>query len=344
MRRRFIKNRETVDEYFTIESLEDECVISLKAREGLNESLGLNVWYSINNSHWTYNNLSENPITLKKGYKVRFKYDSPIGTFVITKKCKILGSVMSLYFMDDFKDKTSLGSCKFPWLFKGCNTIVSVDKNFLPATTLSEGCYCGMFYGCTSLVEAPILPATILTYRCYEQMFYGCNNLNYIKMLATDIPSRGYLEDWVKGVSPTGTFIKNPDAEWDVRGVYGVPDGWTIKFDGEEDEEPTFEFPVYLNFDECEVILGMTVCTRYADEISIALHSYLQECCIKYGVNSGGYYILHEDKIKELGIEIYVENNLVDSIWLSGAGVEMFTRGEYSGSILQSDGLFIYES
>ena len=54
-------------------------------------------------------------------------------------------------------------------------------------------------------------------------------------MLTTDISSGGYLLDWVKGVSPTGTFIKNPDATWDVRGSNGVPEGWTIKFDGIED-------------------------------------------------------------------------------------------------------------
>lgn len=259
MRRRFIRNSESVDEYFTIESLEDECVISLTERVN---GLGVHVWYSINNSHWTYADLSENPITLKKGYKVRFKNDDSMGTFIITKKCKILGSVMSLCYMDDFKNKTSLGSDKFPWLFKGCNTIVSVDKNFLPATTLSESCYEGMFYGCTSLVEAPVLPATILTYKCYYQMFYGCTKLNYIKMLATDIPANGYLTGWVDGVSSTGTFVKNKDATWDTTpgalGNNGVPAGWTVKNDGEEEGgkiintgriKPAILQSAYINWD-----------------------------------------------------------------------------------------------
>lgn len=232
MRRRFIRNREAVDEYFTIESLEDECAISLTGRADISGGSGLYVWYSINNSHWTYNNLFKNPITLKKGYKVRFKNDGPMGTFVITKKCKILGSIMSLCFMDDFKNKTSLGSYAFPELFKGCNTIVSVDKGFLPATTLSDSCYKNMFYGCTSLVEAPVLPATILTYSCYFQMFHGCTKLNYIKMLATDVPSGNHLTGWVYGVSSTGTFVKSKDATWDTTpGALrnnGVPAGWTV--------------------------------------------------------------------------------------------------------------------
>lgn len=237
MRRRFIRNREAVDEYFTIESLEDECVISLTGRAGI-EGNGLCVWYSINNSHWAYNNLFENPITLKKGYKVRFKYDAVMGTFVITKKCKILGSIMSLCFMDDFKNKTSLESHAFPELFKGCNTIVSVDKGFLPATTLSDSCYKEMFYGCTSLTSAPDLPATILTYKGYYKMFYNCTKLNYIKMLATDIFAVDCLYNWVYGVSPTGTFVKSKDATWNTTpgalGSDGVPAGWTVITEDEE--------------------------------------------------------------------------------------------------------------
>ena len=48
-------------------------------------------------------------------------------------------------------------------------------------------------------------------------------------------PSSYYTGYWVRGVASTGTFVKNPDATWDVVGVSGVPEGWTVKFDGEED-------------------------------------------------------------------------------------------------------------
>ena len=44
----------------------------------------------------------------------------------------------------------------------------------LPATTLADGCYSGMFSGCTSLTQAPSLPATTLADSCYAEMFRGC--------------------------------------------------------------------------------------------------------------------------------------------------------------------------
>lgn len=47
-------------------------------------------------------------------------------------------------------------------------------------------------------------------------------------MLATDISASYCLSSWVENVSPTGTFIKNSTAEWDVTGNNGIPSGWTV--------------------------------------------------------------------------------------------------------------------
>jgi hypothetical protein len=60
-------------------------------------------------------------------------------------------------------------------------------------------------------------------------MFEGCSKLNYIKMLATNISAGNCLTYWVSGVSSTGTFVKNKNATWNVTGVSGVPNGWTIQ-------------------------------------------------------------------------------------------------------------------
>jgi hypothetical protein len=60
-------------------------------------------------------------------------------------------------------------------------------------------------------------------------MFRGCSKLNYIKMLATDISASNCLYNWVSGVSPTGTFVKNISATWTTTGYSGVPSGWTVK-------------------------------------------------------------------------------------------------------------------
>ena len=51
----------------------------------------------------------------------------------------------------------------------------------------------------------------------------------------TTTPSDAYTKDWVNGVSSTGTFKKNVNTTWDVRGTNGIPEGWTVV---EEVEEP----------------------------------------------------------------------------------------------------------
>ena len=60
-------------------------------------------------------------------------------------------------------------------MFYGCTSLTQAPA--LPATTLAMGCYYEMFYGCTSLTQAPTLPATTLENSCYASMFYGCTSL-----------------------------------------------------------------------------------------------------------------------------------------------------------------------
>ena len=121
---------------------------------------------------------------------------------------------------------TTLTNGCYQNMFAGCTSLTTAPE--LPATTLAESCYSQMFYNCTSLMTAPILPATILEYYCYQEMFYGCINLNYIKMLATNIYVT-CLNDWVSGVSSTGTFVKDPNMTSLPTGNSGIPIGWTVQ-------------------------------------------------------------------------------------------------------------------
>jgi hypothetical protein len=115
----------------------------------------------------------------------------------------------------------------YGYMFEGCTSLTTAPE--LPATTLATYCYQNMFKGCTSLTTAPELPATTLVSSCYSSMFDGCTKLNHIKALFTTTPSSSYTSDWVKGVSSSGTFVKNVDATWDVDGVNGIPEGWDVK-------------------------------------------------------------------------------------------------------------------
>ncbi len=127
---------------------------------------------------------------------------------------------------------TTLSNGCYYAMFVNCTSLAAAPQ--LPATTLTNNCYANMFQGCTSLTAAPDLPAITLESDCYREMFLGCFNLKYIKALFTTTPSQSYTRNWVSGV-PSGTrsggnFVKNSAAEWDVFGVNGIPNGWTVEY------------------------------------------------------------------------------------------------------------------
>ncbi len=117
----------------------------------------------------------------------------------------------------------------YEYMFYGCTSLTSAPE--LPATFVPNNSYQYMFSGCTNLTTAPELPASTLSDECYKGMFSGCSKLNYVKALFTTIPpySNQCLFEWLYGVSATGTFVKSSSATWDVTGVSGVPDGWTVE-------------------------------------------------------------------------------------------------------------------
>lgn len=243
-----------VKKYLTFEAVENTTFQFTKA--GLSYSLD-------NGDTWVELAANTKTPTVNAGNKILFKGEmtpsstSPYNTFSSTGKYNASGNVMSLLFGDDFIGQTDLtgknyafyslfasnthlvdaSNLKLPAttlanrcyaaMFYGCTSLTAAPE--LPATTLADGCYDQMFQGCTSLTTAPELSATTLAGRCYNQMFQGCSNLNYIKAMFTTTPSSSYTGNWVKGVSSTGTFVKNSVATWDVTGNNGIPSGWTVE-------------------------------------------------------------------------------------------------------------------
>ena len=111
-------------------------------------------------------------------------------------------------------------------MFSNCISLVKVPTE-LPATTLALECYDSMFNYCISLVRAPYLPASQLVSSCYAYMFGGCSKLSYIK---AGILKGSYnaINNWVNGVSATGVYERPVSSEFNDRGSYGIPEGWTI--------------------------------------------------------------------------------------------------------------------
>ena len=112
-------------------------------------------------------------------------------------------------------------------MFEQCTGLTDAPK--LPATSLAYFCYSNMFEGCTSLTSAPELPATELVDACYNFMFKDCSKLQYVKALFTTKPSEDTTKEWLSGVAPSGTFIKNKNATWNVTGAHGIPEGWKVE-------------------------------------------------------------------------------------------------------------------
>lgn len=119
----------------------------------------------------------------------------------------------------------------YKYLFYSCYDLIIPPK--LPATTLSDGCYYGMFSHTTNtypwrLQYAPDLPATTLVKDCYRNMFTGQTQLSSIKCLATSgINVNNSTNGWLSNVSATGTFTKAAGVTWPT-GTSGIPSGWTV--------------------------------------------------------------------------------------------------------------------
>ena len=86
---------------------------------------------------------------------------------------------------------TTLANNCYNGMFDTCTSLTSAPE--LPATTLADSCYYYMFAECSSLTSAPELPATTLAGDCYDSMFYGCTSLTSAPTLpATTLASYCY--------------------------------------------------------------------------------------------------------------------------------------------------------
>ena len=291
-------------EYLTTEAIENG-TISFNIWKSIGTEYITSISYSTDNGEtWATTNNTNNKsehltitVNVNEGDRILWKGDAKqlsygdyeAGSFFSsTAKFNVYGNIMSLLYGDNFYDKTALEyECQFQRLFSDFDTVknkcyvVNAENLSLPATTLADNCYMGMFYNCdtlttapelpattladdcyaamffkcsslttvpklpattlknncysfmfarcSSLTTAPELPATTLKNECYKSMFNYCSKLNYIKAMFTTTPSSSYTSDWVKGISSSGTFVKNSAATWDVTGNNGIPEGWTVE-------------------------------------------------------------------------------------------------------------------
>ena len=167
----------------------------------------------------------------------------------------LYGNIMSLVDEENFATITTMEGASFAGLFAGNTCGFEASGLLLPATTLSQDCYSGMFAGCSQMSDTPVelpaltlapgcysnmfegcdmipaaphLPATELVDRCYASMFSGCGTIEQVTCLATTINGTDCTTDWLNGVKPYGTFTKAKGASCWSSGSNGIPFGWTV--------------------------------------------------------------------------------------------------------------------
>lgn len=182
-------------DYFTIESLEDNNDITLVREDLGGAPPSITFYYSTDNgTTWsTYNTQASKLWVLNSGDRLLIKATTSYWAtsnvsnwhFIGSKTHKVYGNIMSLIYGDNFVGQTTLNTvtsgstiCNvLGYIFSDDTKITEAHNLILPATTLAKASYLRMFYGCTLLVTTPSLPATTLAEFCYEGMFQGCTSL-----------------------------------------------------------------------------------------------------------------------------------------------------------------------
>ncbi len=112
------------------------------------------------------------------------------------------GNINSLLYGDlfngDIEFPSNVGTYTFTKLFGSSTTLINANNLLLPATTLVNYCYNGMFSYVTSLTSAPALPATTLAQSCYYEMFYHCTSLTSAPALPATTLANGCYNSMFK--------------------------------------------------------------------------------------------------------------------------------------------------
>lgn len=128
----------------------------------------------------------------------------------------------------------------FNTMFGRCSNLVtappilSINKVFGDGPFIPGAYLCGyMFSGCTALTTAPeIVVNSTNKGALFGNMFDGCSSLNNVTCLIKNNDFSGTFmkpfQNWLTGVSATGTFVKNKNADWWESGASGIPSGWTV--------------------------------------------------------------------------------------------------------------------
>ena len=191
-------------DYFTIEALDNVGDVTITIPSNLDSTYVTSLSYSKDKLNWTetiINNTAQTiTIPFSAGENVYLKgiarqlYNGNDGNnsdgvrINSTANIDVSGNIMSLLYGDDFEDKTVFpngSQYTFSYLFNSNTCLVNAENLILPVMELTYECYSLMFWGCSSLITAPVLPATKLATDCYYFMFGKTSLINAPVLPAT---------------------------------------------------------------------------------------------------------------------------------------------------------------
>jgi hypothetical protein len=172
---------------------------------------------------------------------------SNYANFIVPKKVVASGNVQSLLNWSSTCPERS-----FHGLFRSCRSLIDVAQLYLSAVYLGAFCYARMFESTgfskqpifssniasvnfysfgfmftQSYLEEFIAPTNILSTNSYDSLL-SSSRVKSIRVGFTNWASAELAtQDWVNGVSPTGTFYK-PSALPEEYGASRIPEGWTV--------------------------------------------------------------------------------------------------------------------
>lgn len=223
-------------QYFTMEVLENDveiifwCYTFGEPLDIISYSLDEGKTWTIHEGDWNFS------IFVNRGTKILWRIlsnikdnlETPPFKFSSSGKINVFGNLMSLYYFDDFENKslTLIAQCNA--LFASCS-VVDAKNLVLPKNT-TPYCYLNMFLNNSELIAAPKLVGDYLSVGCYRGMFEDCSSLSYVEIHATtydEYQGDGIFDSWLSGTAPTG--IVKRKQEFTLADPY-IPDGWTIKY------------------------------------------------------------------------------------------------------------------
>ena len=214
-----IWEKETVDYFYVENTYSGGNTISIKQTitgEPDSSLYAKTLQYSKDKTNWSTITLSSTTydINLNQGERVYFRGNEgvlnyysndatiqAITNILGTQSHVVCGNINTLVNYITPNELT-LTQGVFALLFQNNTTITSAENLTLPATQIAEGCYRGLFYGCTSLTSIPELPATELAPNCYRAMLANCTSLTTsTKLPATKLSTDCYRELFFKCTS-----------------------------------------------------------------------------------------------------------------------------------------------